>query len=214
MYIPLNKIITNLHTEGNELYFKSNSGEYVGSYWKDYKGKIYTGQNPNDTPTQELITLSDNTPQTSEISTQNKQLFSESTEDNTSVPPTTQQLVDYNEIKKIDIKKQFNIPSQSYPQPTPKDYKLGVFTRYFCVKINEVKYVELNLNTFNSLQQRKPNWGWQSYTTFTLPWTLVGGVEDVVRTNHSVTLLKEKTLKRVGLQNFLRQNYIKFHKPN
>ena len=79
---------------------------------------MYTGQNPNDIPTQELITLSDNSPQTFEITTQNVQLYSEVTEDLTSNPQTsfnfqaTRPLIDYNEIKKINIDKQFNIPSQ------------------------------------------------------------------------------------------------------
>lgn len=218
MYIPLNKIITNLYTNGNELQFKSNSDEYVGSYWKDYKGKMYTGQNPNDTPTQELITLSDNSPQTFEITTQNVQLYSEGTEDLTSNPQTsfnfqaTQQLIDYNEIKKIGIDKQFNIPSQSFPQPSPKDYSLGVFTRYFTVKHNQSTYLEINKDTFDSLKAQKADWNWQPYIPFSIPWTLIGEKKVVNQINKNIVFLQGKRLKKLGLREFLRFNYLKYYR--
>ena len=56
MYIPKNKIITNLHTNiGNpnseiadsntEPFFIKETGTlYRGYYWKDYQGKYYTGK--------------------------------------------------------------------------------------------------------------------------------------------------------------------------
>ena len=220
MYIPLNKIITNLYTNGNELQFKSNSDEYVGYYWKDYKGKMYTGQNPNDIPTQELITLSDNSPQTFEITTQNVQLYSEVTEDLTSNPQTsfnfqaTRPLIDYNEIKKINIDKQFNIPSQSFPQPSPKDYNLGVFRRYFTVKQNQSIYLEINKNTFDSLKAQKTDWNWQPYIPFSIPWTLIGEEKVTNQTNKNIVLLQEKRLKKLGLREFLRFNYLKYYRPD
>ena len=64
MYIPKNKIITNLYTNGlqinnpeGEKYFYIINTDiiYEGYYWKDYKGKFYTGKTPNDKPTQQLI---------------------------------------------------------------------------------------------------------------------------------------------------------------
>ena len=220
MYIPLNKIITNLYTNGNELQFKSNSDEYVGSYWKDYRGKMYTGQNPNDTPTQELITLSDNFPQTSEITTQNVQLYSDVTEDLTSNPQTsfnfqaTRQLIDYNEIKEINIDKLFNIPSQSFPQPSPKDYSLGAFRRYFTVKQNQSIYLEINQNTFHNLKKRKSDWDWQPYIPFSIPWTLIGEEKVTNQTNKNIVLLQERRLKKLGLKEYLRFNYLKYYRPD
>ena len=54
-YIPKNRILTNLKTTPNEFVYKANNKPYDGIYWKDYKGKYYTGENPNVKPTYEII---------------------------------------------------------------------------------------------------------------------------------------------------------------
>ena len=55
MYIPKNRIVTNLRTTQNEFVYKSTGESYNGVYWKDYKGKFYAGTNPNVTPRYEII---------------------------------------------------------------------------------------------------------------------------------------------------------------
>ena len=62
-YIPQNRIITNLYTNGSPLqnpntdgglsplYNLSTNEVYIGYYWRDYKGNYFTGKNPNDKPT-------------------------------------------------------------------------------------------------------------------------------------------------------------------
>ena len=56
MYIPKNRIITDLKTSPNEFVYKGTNTFYNGFYWKSYDGKIYTGKNPNDFPTREIET--------------------------------------------------------------------------------------------------------------------------------------------------------------
>ena len=60
MYIPKNKIKTNLYTRGDEYQNISTGINYTGYYWKMYDGKIYTGKNPNEKPTVELIDIESN----------------------------------------------------------------------------------------------------------------------------------------------------------
>jgi hypothetical protein len=46
MYIPKNRIKTNLYTPGNEFIFKSDKTNYIGHYYSLYTGKFFTGKTP------------------------------------------------------------------------------------------------------------------------------------------------------------------------
>jgi hypothetical protein len=125
-------------------------------------------------------------------------------------------VTNYSIIKNISLNKpdiKF-LPSQYYPTPTPSDYNLGVFTRYFVVKANENIYLEVNEDTFNNIQNKSADWAWELYTPFSLPWTLTGERDTVFITNRNITQLTEQRLKRRGLQEFLKLNYLKFYKTN
>lgn len=54
MYIPKNRLITNLKTNQGEFVYKDTNVPYNGVYWKSYDGKYFTGKNPNNTPTKEI----------------------------------------------------------------------------------------------------------------------------------------------------------------
>jgi hypothetical protein len=51
MYIPKNKIQTNLYTSGGEYTLLSSGQNYIGYYYKLYNGKYFTGRTPNDSET-------------------------------------------------------------------------------------------------------------------------------------------------------------------
>jgi hypothetical protein len=55
MYVPKNKIRTNLYTEGKEYMFFSTKTQYVGYYHKLYNGKTFTGKTPNDNNVREIV---------------------------------------------------------------------------------------------------------------------------------------------------------------
>jgi hypothetical protein len=201
MYIPLNKIITNLHTNGGEYSRKSTEEEYIGPYWKDYKGKVYEGKNPNANPKPlELIPFVIQPP----ISNSPQQVY-------TNASPEMNKTYMLLKTGKSGIVWK-NLPSQYYPQPTKDDYKLGVFTRYFCVKVNEDVYLELNKDTYGKLRKQTPDWNWQYYIPFQLPWTLTGVENETGQTNFNMVLLQEQRNKRIGLKEFLKFNYLKFYK--
>ena len=219
MYVPKNKIVTNLYTNGGE-YQYSSSLEYIGPYYKLFNGKVFSGKNPDDKPTVELLPFSP--PITQSITP-------------TSVrpgfdgdgPPYPSGFSDdqinigdnqvYIFLKEEQVtSKSFNLPYSFYPQPTEDDYNLGVFTRYFCVKVNENSFLEINKDTFDSLTSKKSDWAHQLYFTFEVLWTLTGEEKEVEQTNYNVTLITEQRLqsqlKRRGFIEFLKGKYLKFYK--
>jgi hypothetical protein len=210
MYIPLNRLITNLKTTQNEFVYKDTLFPYNGYYWKSYDGKYFTGKNPNDLPSVEII-LRSNSDILTNIENPNIITLYTNIIDNT---PEISLVYEYVPLKNIDIATVKLLPSQYYPTPTQDDYNLGVFTRYFVVKANENVYLEVNKDTFNNILNESSEWAWELYTPFSLPWTLTGERDAVFITNRNITQLTEQRLKKRGLQEFLKLNYLKFYKTN
>ena len=55
MYIPKNRIKTNLQTNGGEYIIKSTKKDYIGFYHELYNGTFFTGKTPNEQGIEELI---------------------------------------------------------------------------------------------------------------------------------------------------------------
>ena len=208
MYYPKNKIKTGLYTNGKEFTVNETNQNYVGKYWSTSDGKFFTGLGPSDKPYYELQKSKD----TVEDSKSNESL------------PTTQNIIfsediDYNVnevFSYINIIKKVNeniiLPISYYPQPTEADYKVGEFQRYFCVKANELKYTEVTKEQYEKFKNKDNSVAWQYYIAFTLPWDISGEKEQVYKTNSNIVLITEQNIKRRGLQEFLRKNYLKFYK--
>ena len=218
-YIPLNKIITNQYTGGNKFVVKSNNTNYIGFYYILYNGKTFSGKTPNNPPNVEIIKPTSN--QNSAWLNTSKGIEFIQYADNYDGPIAgTDQyqnmdvVTSYNLSNGIDLAKTFLIPQQTFPQPTEDDYNLGVFRRYFTVKQNQSIYLEINKNTFHNLKKRKSDWDWQPYIPFSIPWTLIGEEKVTNQTNKNIVLLQEKRLKKLGLREFLRFNYLKYYRPD
>lgn len=213
VYIPRNKILPNLYTNGGEYLIESTQKEYKGYYYRLYNGDIFTGRNPQDTPNEKLILKSPTPPPQSKIQTSTIDLAYDGFKPDT---PTYSaiDIVNYSNLKQLD----FNnlpikeLPTPYYPQPTEDDYKLGEFQRYFCVKTNELKYTEVTKEQYEKFIKKDSNVSWQYYIAFTLPWDISGEKEQVYKTNRNIVLITEQNIKRRGLQEFLRKNYLKFYK--
>ena len=199
MYIPSNRIKTNLYTNGYEYQIESTGVSYVGFYWKKYTGEIFTGKNPNETPSQKLIPF----PQSSNLLPPPSLTTQLSTRGNLfSYLIAKQQPINDTQIK--------NLPTSHYPKPTEEDYKLGVFTRYFCVKSNELVYYELDKKTYDKLVNQDKEWLWELYIPFQIPWTLIGEEKEVCKINTNIIKLQEQRNKRKGLNIFLKGDCTKF----
>lgn len=221
MYIPKNRIITDLKTSPNEFVYKGTTTFYNGSYWKSYDGKTYTGKNPNDSPTKEIeahVNIQNyDTPTSSPL--QSQILFTDSVEPFIGSENNTyneELVINYSVLKNIDLNKPDikHLPSQYYPSPTQDDYNLGAFPRYFVVKANENIYLEINKDTFDNINSQSTDWAWELYIPFSILWTLIGEKDTVFITNRNITQLTEQRLKKRGLQEFLKRNYLKFYQPN
>jgi hypothetical protein len=217
MYIPKNRIITNLTTSPGEFVYKNTRNPYEGFYWKSYDGKFFTGKTPNDAPVNEIVKIVDNNI-IIDINKPTTELYVtlESSLENDIFTESDILNLDYASLKGINLSsppRKF-LPSQYYPTPTQDDYNLGAFPRYFVVKSNENIYLEVNKDTYDSIDSQSTDWAWELYVPFTILWTLTGERDNVFITNRNITQLTEQRLKRRGLQEFLKQNYLKFYQTN
>lgn len=208
MYYPKSQIVTNLYTNGQEYVLKSNNQNYIGFYWKTSDGKFFTGKTPEDKNIQELINA------TSTTSLQYSNLTSEAFEvKNTSVYLNNSNVIaeEYNKInlKFLNIN---NIPLSFNPQPTQDDYDLGEFTRYFCKKTNEIRYLEINKDTYEKLLGQDSSYLWQLYIPFKYQWLISGDKETVYKTNNNITNYMIVKFKFPLFNKFLKEDYLKFWK--
>lgn len=218
MYIPKNRVKTNLFTGGGEFQKFLSGDEYKGFYWATFDGRFFTGKNPDEVPNEELVKIEknsqlwENTPPEGQIFTE---FYAENYDNNTyqDQRQNMDSIQSYNRVKNVNISQTRNVPLTHYPKPTEEDYSLGVFTRYFCTKINETVFIELDKETFLKLRSKSRDYDWGKYKIFKLPWTLAGDLENVETINRNIVIIAEKRLKKRGLQEFLNFQYTKFYDP-
>tara|TARA_R110001592_G_scaffold253100_1_gene515966 strand:- start:6 stop:842 length:837 start_codon:yes stop_codon:yes gene_type:complete len=160
-YIPESKI-NKLNTPGGEFIIKSTNQGYVGDYIELSNGKFYVGSDPKQL-NEELI-----------------------------IPPSTNRLGNnrnarlYSNLKPQTTKFQTQVKS-IYPSkslPTDKDYTRGYYTRYFARKVNELRgYMEVDVDIFNSISQRKKTYDFNLYEVGSFTWNLKNGTTSSNFTN-------------------------------
>ena len=217
-YIPKNKIITNLYTNTKELAYKDTKEFYVGNYWKSYDGKFFTGKNPNDTPSRELIRIQSTEKDENPLIQKNQIAYTDAPtilDDINDGGYSEELVIEYSRLKKVNlnnIEKQI-VPKHLYPKPTEDDYKLGVFDRYFLYKINEPIFLEVDEDVFKAVEGKDPKYYTTPYIQFLMSWTLEGDKSEVYDINKRIIELTEKRINRKGLKEFLKFNYTKFWLP-
>tara|TARA_Y100000401_G_C8314183_1_gene221498 strand:- start:35 stop:679 length:645 start_codon:yes stop_codon:yes gene_type:complete len=214
MYIPKNKIVPNLYTDGTKYVIEETNEKYEGYYYRLYNGDLYTGRNANVTPSFKLALIAA-TGSTSINQNINKAEIALPIDGFIRNEDYLEEaVIDYLVLKNTNFNDLPSIilPTPYYPQPTESDYKLGEFQRYFCVKSNELKYTEVTKEQYKKFKNKDKSVAWQYYIAFTLPWDISGEKEQVYKTNRNIVLITEQNIKRRGLQEFLRKNYLKFYK--
>jgi len=217
MYIPKSRILTNQFSNDNSLVYKSNKEVYTGFYYKTFEGKYFTGKTQNDPPNEELELIEDINSIPIVEQPQNSIAYSDAPtifEDINTPGYSESMVVKYATLQKVDLSKStlINMPTQEYPSPTEEDYKVGSFTRYFCVKTNQPIWLEISSDTFDKLESRSGEWLWQPYKLVTLQWALVGSENYVATTNKNIIILAERRNKVIGLNEFLRGNWLKYYR--
>ena len=197
-YYPLSQITTNLYTNGGELFILSTGEPYVGYYYQLSTEKYFSGKTPQDLPSVELSSTSLQLP-----------VFENSYNP---VLPYTKLSDDFDNRdypKYASITK--SLPYYDPILPTQQDYQNGVFQRFFCKKVNENQYIEINKNIFDQLVTKDPKIEFPLYFPFYLDWQLTGIEEQVATVNSKNTKLTSVTLKLPMLDGYLRFDWTKYY---
>lgn len=199
-YYPKNRVKTNLYTEGKEYAIESTGQSYKGYYHKLYTGELFTGKTPSDLPVEKLI----------ELPVVPGELHSD-----VNFTPIYTSEVAYGNLDYLNITNpslaEKNLPYPIIPLPTPQDYQLGEFRRYFAKKINEIKFIEINKDTYDNLNSQNSSWLWELYQVFFIPWSISGDKQTVAKTNRNIVMLTMQRLNIYGFNKFLKENYTKFY---
>lgn len=200
MYYPLSQVISNLFTNGNEFVYLSNKTSYSGYYWKTSDGKFFTGKTPQDTPCYEIIQYDVNSNVTENIENDTFSYYNK-----------------FNTLTSIYLSLKKPLPPSLPPLYSPNipsndDYKNGEFNRYFCKKTNEILYLEINLETYNKLNNKDSTILYPLYYPFKLIWKLTGDKSQVFITNKNSTELVSNQLKLPKFGDYLKNDFIKYYK--
>ena len=218
MYYPLSQITPNLYTNGNEYVTISTQEDYVGYYWKNSKGQLFTGKTPQDRPTVELMIPEYSTAanQTDILDNPNYvTILSDADVDPYITNPnayTGSGNGAYLSLKKINVNSITLLPSYSATLPTQQDYQNTEFRRYFCKKTNEIIYLEISKETYDKLLAKDPKTLFTLYIPFNLPWQLTGDREQVYKINRNITELTSVRQKLPMLAEFLKMDFSKYYK--
>jgi len=208
MYYPLSQITSNLYTNGNEYIIISTQEDYIGYYWKDSKGKYFTGKTPQDSFVLELDILRENEV---DIASNLNLVIIENDDDQTPYN-TSFNITEYLILKNINGNFTRTSPSSSPNFPSSLDYTNGVIIRYFCKKTNQTIYLEINKDTYDKLVKQDPSILWELYQPFTLIWTLKGNREQVAKNNQNTIERISNQLNISMLAEFLKKDYTKYYK--
>jgi hypothetical protein len=189
-YYPKSQIKTDLYTNGEEYILSTTGEQYTGYFYETSNGNKYTGKHPNNPPNI-LLTIS-------------YPIF----DDETATPMQIISLIDDNYNYTINDR---NIPLFNPPLPTPQDKQNGQFNRYFCKKTNELKYLEIDKETYTKLQAKDPKIAWDLYEPASLLWVIKGNQETLFNTNKASVFKIEQNQRWYGFSQYFKENYLKYY---
>ena len=198
MYFPKSQITSNLYTNGEELVYVSDNTNYKGSYFKTSTGEYYSGISPQDKPN---------------LSLKIKSVQTETLDDDLGISSITKIIPSsFTQLKNIDVNFSRYLPSPSAAPPTSLDYTSGKFLRYFCKKVNQTIYLEINKDTYDKLVKKDSSIVFDLYQQFELTWTLKGNREQVAKNNQNAVERISNKLNMSMLAEFLKKDYTKYYK--
>jgi len=222
MYYPKSQIKPNLFTNGEEYILSTTKEEYKGYYYETSTGQLYTGKNPTypqtillepivipDVPelTQNLPNNSDPivVPLAPSIQTS---ILPDGTTSSIEFPVNSGL---YNSYPKRNEFENRLLPQFNPNPPTQQEQQNGQYPRYFCKRNNELKYIEINLNTFTLLSTHAPQIAWDLYTPVSVLWQIQGNKNTVYASNQSSISLIEKKLQWHGFSQYFQGNFLKYY---
>jgi hypothetical protein len=194
MYYPKSQIKPNLYTNGGEYSLFTTKEPYKGYYYEISSGQKFTGKFPNDGPN--ILLTQANSEGSNfndrELLIPDKIIFSPSLEYNKTSP-----------LRSLPI---FNPTT-----PTQQDYQNNQFNRYFCKKNNELRYLEIDKDTYQKLQDRDSKIAWDIYTPTIVLWQLKGNREQVFNSNKGTTISIEQSSNWTGFSQYFQDKFLKYY---
>ena len=205
IYYPPNQIKPNLFANSGEFIFSSNNLPFSGLYHQLSNGRYYTEALHTNT-SQEIIQITSPTT-TSDLAVINSGTLPRVVEINSITPNnnTYSRLTNQNTTPK-------ELPVNLQNLPTQQNYQIGEFTRYFAKKINQDIYIEFTQDLYDRLISQDPSIYYEQYTTFKLPWRLIGDKQQVARTNKNIVDLTSQQFNLSRFGRYLKDNYLKYYK--
>jgi hypothetical protein len=205
-YFPKNRITTNLYTKGNEFYINEKS--YIGAYYRTYNGKVFSGKDPINGSSQELIPF------------KGLDVINEENKGGIFLDSNTSDYINNPNIKNLNS---YLLPTQYYPIPTTNDYNKGYIMRYFAKKRNDIGYViEIDKDTYQSLLKEDSIYDYITFQSIDLFWQITGPLNDdrtnkqykvsgIIDTNKRLVEQKDKSFR--GLIEYIGDKYDKYARP-
>ena len=194
MYYPKSQIKPNLYTNGGEFILSITKEDYKGYYYKVSSGKLYSGKNPADKPNI-LLLLIPHDPNEEFVGVGGRKDM-----------PITFDFAYNQSPQNVRF-----IPLFNPTLPTDQDKQNGQFNRYFCKKTNELKYLEIDKETYTKLQTKDLQIAWDLYEPASLLWVIKGNQETVFNTNKTSVFKIEQNQKWNGFSQYFKENYLKYY---
>jgi hypothetical protein len=171
---------------------------YTGPYYETSTGNKYTGKSPGDGVNTPLFLVTD-------YAIEDTPLFSENFPNQIIINP----LSDTQILSTVLPPR--SLPLFNQPSPSLQDYVLGSFSRYFCKKTNELKYIEIDKETHDKLKIKDTQIAWDLYEPQLIVWQINGNKEGIFLANKSNIALLEKRQKWYGFSQYLKEDYLKYY---
>jgi hypothetical protein len=222
MYYPKSQIKPNLFTNGGEYILSTTKEEYKGYYYKTSTGQSYTGKNPSNPQSilLEPLIISDAPGLTQNLPNNSEPIVipvAPSIQTST-LPDGTTSTIEfpvnlglYNNYPKRNEFENRLLPQFNPTTPNPQEKTNGQFTRYFCKRNNELKYMEISLDTYTQLSIKDPQISWDLYTPASVVWQIQGDKNIVYASNQSSVSLVEKIQTWYGFSQYFRGDFLKYY---
>lgn len=172
-YYPKSRITQNQYTNGGEFVLTATGEDYVGSYWITFEEEYFTGINQYDLNVRPL-TFKKKPPKTlvsSSLNDEYRKIIANSTSPEVAALNATQ------------------LPELFFPNPTPADYQVGSFVRYFTKKRNggAESIIEISKTTYDDINNQSTSYNYYLWETITVYWTISGPLFDVKDKDTGIT---------------------------
>ncbi len=226
MYIPQNRVISNLYTKGGEFVKIGTKENYVGYYHKTYQNRFFSGKTSNSSNVFEIVPTPEDYGGGPEafLEEQGETFGDGDAGDGYAVELSIHQTPIYNNstyrnISDINSNFEIDIKIKSYTHiPTQDEIEKGVFDMFLVIHSNTKKVTQISKQLFEQIQDTSDEGIKALYTVITLPWVIKGEESKVYQTN----LNSVKSAQKVNLitqqddllvkyfSNNLTKNYLKW----